>query len=293
MQDTRWIDRNEYPFQPHFLDLEMGRMHYVDEGQGRALVMVHGTPTWSFLFRHLIKGLSTQYRCIAPDHLGFGLSDKPADGSYRPEDHAQNLSQLIESLGLKEITLLVHDFGGPIGLSYALEHPDNVKQLILSNTWMWSLRGDPHFERPGKWLGGSVGRWLYERCNFGVQIMMKRLSGSRLSDTSLRHYSGALSAPEGRHASWVLARELIGSSDWFAGLMRQNERIKDIPTLILWGLRDRALPKKLLQNWSLLMTHAKITTFADAGHFVFEDQGAALCPLIAGFLADHPAPAQP
>ena len=289
-----WLDRLEYPFPARYLALAKGRMHYVDEGQGRPVVMVHGTPTWSFLFRHLIKGLSAHYRCIALDHLGFGLSDKPADGSYLPKDHAQNLKRLIDSLGLKDITLVGHDFGGPISLSYAIEHPENVRQLILCNTWMWSLQGDPHFERASNWLGGSLGRFLYERCNFAVQVMMKHLSGSKLSPAALRHYRGALPAPEDRRAVWILARELIGSSDWFAELMRQNDRIKAIPTLILWGLRDRALPRKLLQNWSLLMSRAQIKTFPDAGHFVFEDQGAALCPLLKEFLAaSHPTAPSP
>ncbi len=271
----------------------MGRMHYVDEGQGRPIVMVHGTPTWSFMYRHLIKGLSAQYRCIAADHIGFGLSDKPANWSYLPKDHAQNLKRLIESLGLKDITLLVHDFGGPIGLSYAIDQPENVQQLILCNTWMWSLKGDPHFERPGKWFSGSLGRFLYERGNFAVRVMMQHVAGSRLTDTALHHYVRAQSSPEARHAAWVFARELIGSSDWLAELMRRNERIKDLPTLILWGAKDRALPKKILQNWSLLMTRAQITAFPDAGHFVFEDQGAALCPLIVEFLASLDSPRQP
>ncbi len=102
--------------------------------------MVHGTPTWSFMYRHLIRDLSPRYRCIAPDHLGFGLSDRPAGWSYRPEDQARNLARLIETLGLKDLTLVVHDFGGPIGLAYALDHPENVRRLVLFNTWMWSFR---------------------------------------------------------------------------------------------------------------------------------------------------------
>ncbi len=288
-----WIDRHEYPFQSRYLALKMGRMHYVDVGQGRPIVMVHGTPTWSFLYRHLIQGLSAHYRCIAVDHLGFGLSDKPAEWSYLPKDHAQNLKQLIDSLGLKDMVLVLHDFGGPIGLAYALEYPENVQQLILANTWMWSLQGDPEIERGSKWLGGALGRFLYERGNFAVRVMMQHFSGSKLSPTALRHYLAALPTPTDRQAAWILARELIGSSEWFAQLMRQNERIKDIPTLILWGRRDRALAKKILQNWSLLMSRAHIHSFPDAGHFVFEDQGAALCPLIEAFLAGHNSPGQP
>lgn len=129
-----WVDRAEYPFEPEAIILGPGTMRYLDEGDGESVVMVHGTPTWSFLYRHLVKGLRDRYRCVVPDHLGFGLSDKPARWSYAPADQARNLTTLIETLGLKDITLVVHDFGGPIGLSYALEHPENVRRLVLFNT---------------------------------------------------------------------------------------------------------------------------------------------------------------
>src|SRR5512133_3021901 len=116
MRDTPGLDRSEYPFASHYLQLPMGRMHYIDEGHGSPIVMVHGTPTWSFLYRHLVKRLAADYRCLAPDNLGFGLSNKPAGWSYTPQAHADNLRAFIESLGLRDVTLVVHDFGGPIGL---------------------------------------------------------------------------------------------------------------------------------------------------------------------------------
>jgi haloalkane dehalogenase len=288
MEHPHWLDRSEYPFAPHFFDTSAGRLHYVNEGQGEPVVFVHGTPTWSFLYRHLIKGLSKNHRCIAPDHLGFGLSDKPANWTYTPQDHARNLKQFIDSLGLRDITLVVHDFGGPIGLSYALENPANVKRLVLFNTWMWSVKGDPHFERPAKWLGGALGRFLYSKCNFAVNVMMKRVANSKLSSSALAHYAAAQSAPEARHAAWVLARELTGSSEWFAGLARQKEKIANHPALVLWGLKDGALPRKLLQNWSLLFTRLKLLSFEDAGHFVMEDKGAELVPILEYFLRNPP-----
>lgn len=125
MSNVQWIDREEYPFKSNFLQLEMGKMHYIDEGRGPPIVMVHGNPTWSFLYRHLVKGLSKKYRCIAIDHIGFGLSDKPMEWSYLPEEHAKNLNVLIEKLDLKDITLIVQDWGGPIGLSYAISKHAN------------------------------------------------------------------------------------------------------------------------------------------------------------------------
>ena len=120
MENITWLNEQEYPFKPHYFDVGPGRIHYVDEGSGETVVMVHGSPVWSFIYRHLIKGLQANYRCIALDHLGFGLSDKPQKWIYTPEAHSDNLTKLIEHLQLKDITLVVHDFGGPIGLHYAI-----------------------------------------------------------------------------------------------------------------------------------------------------------------------------
>src|SRR3954465_4600219 len=121
MENT-WIDKESYPFKSNYIEANCcDNMHYIDEGKGEVILMVHGTPTWSFLYRHLIKDLSGNYRCIAIDHLGFGLSDKPRKYSYKPEELAKNLRHFIEKMNLKNITLMVHDFGGPIGLAYAIE----------------------------------------------------------------------------------------------------------------------------------------------------------------------------
>jgi len=160
-----WVDRREYPFEPRTLDVDGGRLSYVDEGEGAPIVMVHGTPTWSFLYRHLIRSLKERHRCMVPDHLGFGLSDRPRGWSYRPEDQARNLARLIETLALKDLTLVVHDYGGPIGLAYAIDHPENVCRLVLFNTWMWSWAGDRRMEWSGRILGRYLGRWreVFER----------------------------------------------------------------------------------------------------------------------------------
>ncbi|CAN5743353.1 hypothetical protein BH24DEI2_BH24DEI2_16170 [soil metagenome] len=144
-----WLDPLLYPFASHWLEVGPGRMHYLDEGTGPTVVMVHGTPSWSFLYRHLVRELSPDYRCVAPDNMGFGLSDKPAEFAYTPVAHAENLETFIDTLALKDIVLVVHDFGGPIGLSYALKHPENVRALVVMNTWLWHNRP---LEQAGKLL---------------------------------------------------------------------------------------------------------------------------------------------
>ncbi len=286
MHEANWIDKKEYPFKSHSLELEMGKMHYVDEGTGEPVVMVHGNPTWSFIYRHLIKGLSKNFRCIAMDHIGFGLSDKPESWSYYPEDHAKNLKALIGKLNLKDITLVVQDWGGPIGLSYAVSKPENVKRLIILNTWMWSVKGDPHYEKFSKFMGGRIGRFLIRRFNFFVRAVMKKAMGnpSKLTATIHQHYLKALERPEERKGCWTFPKRIIDSSDWLDSLWSQRDKIKNKPALIMWGMKDIAFREQELNRWVSLFFDSKVIKYADAGHFVQEEEGDKMCPVIEEFM---------
>ena len=167
-----WLDRSAYPFATRRLTLAGGgQLNYVDEGAGPIVLFVHGTPTWSFEWRHLIRALSRTHRCIAPDHLGFGLSDRPREASYAPESHAARLGELVEQLDLSDITLVVHDFGGVIGLPLAVEERSRVSRIVVINSWMWDLGDDPGVRRMGRLFGGSLGRFLYERLNFSLRVI--------------------------------------------------------------------------------------------------------------------------
>lgn len=280
-----WLDRTEYPFRSRWFTATAGRMHYVDEGQGEPVVMVHGTPTWSFLYRHLIRTLRDGYRCVAADHLGFGLSEAPATWSYLPVDHARNLTKLIEALGLRDVTLVVHDYGGPIGLSYAIEHPENVRRLVLFNTWMWSFAGEPRVEWFSRLLGGRIGQALYQR-RFSTRVMLRNAVVDRTRYTAAvhRHYDAALDTPARRHATWVLARELAGSADWFESLWQRRDRIARHPALLLWGRDDPAFGA-LLPRWRTVFERATVKEFAGAGHAPPEERAAEVVPLLSEFLA--------
>lgn len=279
-----WVDREEYPFEPRALDVGAGTMRYVDEGEGPPVVMVHGTPTWSFLYRHLVKGLCDSHRCIVPDHLGFGLSDKPRDWSYRPADQAANVTRLIDTLGLKDVTLIVHDFGGPIGLAYAIEHPENVRRIVLFNTWMWSFRGDRRMERAGALFGSAVGRLLY-RFGFSVHVLWRNAVKDRRRYTPAVHrqYVAPLAAPQARHATWVYARELLGSSDWYESLWARRDRIARIPALFLWGMKDPAFGPAL-PRWRTVFERAQIIELATTGHAPPEERAPEILPTLRKFL---------
>lgn len=276
-----WVDRREYPFEPQRLEVDGGRLSYVDEGEGAPIVMVHGTPTWSFLYRHLIRDLSPRYRCIAPDHLGFGLSDRPAGWSYRPDDQAKNLARLIETLGLKDLTLVVHDFGGPIGLAYALDHPENVRRLVIFNTWMWSFAGDRRVAWPARMLGGRLGRYLYEQRGFAVRVMLRRAVADRKRYTREveRHYLQALDG----HATWVYARELLGSSAWYADLWARRDRIARIPAILLWGMKDPTFAR-YLPRWRQVFEQAEVVQLAGCGHAPPEERAPESLPFLNRFL---------
>lgn len=285
------IDRAEYPFESHDLPLAAGRMHYVDAGQGRPVVLVHGTPTWSFLYRHLIAGLSPTYRCIAPDHLGFGLSDRPTNGDGSPAAHARNLTELIERLDLRDITLVVHDFGGPIGLSYAIEHPRNVRQIVLCNTWLWPLTGGWRYEVAAALARGPLGGLVFEHLNLETRLLLPAVFGDRrrLSRAAHQQYLRVLATPAARRGTRVLAQHLIDSSEWYADLWGRNAKLRTIPTLVLWGLRDPFFRPEALERWRATLLDAQIVSFDDVGHFVPEEKGAELVPMVKYFLEHGPS----
>jgi haloalkane dehalogenase len=287
MHDTHWIDRAAYPFTPHFFEIDGARMHYVDEGTGTPIVMLHGTPTWSFLYRDVITALAPHYRCIVPDHLGFGLSDKPAHAAYRPVDHARRLHALIDHLELRDLTLIVHDFGGPIGLSYALEQPHNIRSLVVLNTWLWSLRGEPVAEVAGITGSGRLGALVFQRLNFELQVLFKLVWGdkAKLSAALHQQYLKPFPTPSDRRAIQTFAHELRDSSAWYDELWQQRERIKDIPTLIMWGLKDPIFTARSLARWQALFTRAQTVTFPNAGHYVQEEERESLGQLVGQFLA--------
>lgn len=223
MNSPKWLDRILYPFAHHTLDLPAGKMHYVDEGQGEPIVFVYGTPTWSFVWRQQIKTLSRNYRCIAVDHLGFGLSEKPAGFGYTPEAHADNLEQLIEYLQLKNITLVLHDFGGPIGLRYALRHPENVSNLVILNTWM-SLEEEARIQKISRFMVGGVGRFLYLQLGFSANILLPQgyLERKHLTKDIKQHYQKPLASSEKRMGTWMFAKALHESGAYFNELWQQR-----------------------------------------------------------------------
>ncbi|GAB3527049.1 alpha/beta fold hydrolase [Pontibacter brevis] len=286
MNSPKWLDRILYPFQHHTLKLEAGHMHFVDEGTGAPIVFVHGTPTWSFVWRQQIKSLSRTYRCVAPDHLGFGLSDKPKGFAFTPAAHADNLEALIEHLQLRNITLVVHDFGGPIGLRYALRHPENVKNIVLLNTWIWDLQEEKQISKISRFMSGSIGRFLYLQLSFSARLLLPRGYHERkhLPKDIHQHYMKPLSSSTARLGTWHFAKALHEANPYFKALWEQREKLRSIPKLILWGEKDALLPHHFLDKWKAAFPEAKVIQFR-AGHFLQEEKGGEVADAIKQVLA--------
>lgn len=285
---TDRVDRSQYPFTSHWMEMPAGRMHYVDEGTGEPLLFVHGTPTWSFEWRHLIVGLAAGYRCIAPDHLGFGLSDRPRDFDYTPEAHAENLAAFVERLALKPFTLVVHDYGGPIGLPLCLRIPERVRRLVLFNTWMWSFAGDRDMEGMGRIAGGPLGRFLYRWANLSLRVITPGAYGDRrkLTPEIHRHYLERFPDRWSRGAVlWPLARAILGSGAFYDVLWRQRERLLGRPALIVWGMKDPAFQPRQLARWREALPAARVVELAEAGHWPHEEEPERVIQELLAFLA--------
>jgi len=278
MTTPPWLDRQEYPFASHYFTTPAGAMHYVDEGNGDPIVFVHGNPAWSFEFRNLIKEFSKTNRCIAPDLIGFGLSDKPAGWSYLPKEQAKNVELFLESLDLNSITLVVGDWGGPIGLSYALNHPEKIKNIVITNTWLWSVRSDWYYQAFSRFAGGPIGRWLIRNRNFFADTIVRALFADkrRLTPKIHAHYLMPLAKAEERKGSWVFPAEIIGSSDWLQSLWDNHDLLRSKKILIAWGMKDIGFREHELKTWMQAFPDAKVVRFEDAGHFVVEEKPAEL-----------------
>lgn len=275
MNTPNWLNKNEYPFKSNYINIDGNNLHYIDEGSGEVILFVHGTPDWSFTYRNMVKHFSKKFRCIAADNLGYGLSDKPESAVFTPEAHSTRLKKFIEKLKLKNINLVVHDFGGPIGLGYALNHPENIKSIVIFNTWMWSLQDEKHFEAPGKIFGGWLGKFFYTRLNFSVRVIMKASFGNKKKLTPELHhqYIKAQGSPKERIAAFACVNALIGSSDFYNSLWEKRELLLQKPVLLLWGMKDEFLKTSLLfPKWEQLLNGKKIVKLEKAGHFVQEEE---------------------
>lgn len=281
-----WVDRALYPFTPRTFRTPDGRMAYLDEGprEAPAVLVVHGTPTWSFEHRELLRLLAPHRRIVVPDHLGFGLSDKLADPArLTPAAHAARLRSLVEALDLRDVTLVVHDFGGPIGLPLALEG-SRVTRVVIANSWMWSIAEDPSVARIDRVVRGPLGRFLYFTLNVSPRTLLPSVLGDRsvLTPAVHAHYLAPFADRSARASLHTLACALGGAGAYYASLWEKRSALSKLPLSIVWGMKDPAFQASHLAVWTDAFPHAEVTRLADVGHFPSEEDPLALARVIAG-----------
>jgi pimeloyl-ACP methyl ester carboxylesterase len=271
-----WVDKQLFPFQSKWIEIDGHAIHYIDENSDavQTLLFVHGTPEWSFGFRDMLKSLRSDYRCIAIDHLGFGLSDKPKSADYSVKSHTTRLTKFVGILDLHNITIVANDFGGGIAMGYALGNPGNIQSIVLFNTWMWSLKNDPHFSKPAKMIDSWLGRFLYKHLNAPVRIIMPSAFGDKkkLTKEIHSHYMNAVPDAASREALYTCALELMGASDWWESLWNRISLLEDKPFLLFWGMKDKFVPPHVLDKWVKRLPGATVIKYEDAGHFVQEEK---------------------
>lgn len=280
-----WVDTTLYPFESHYLRLEAGNMHYVDEGKGETILFVHGTPTWSFLYRDFIRELSKNYRCIAIDHLGFGLSEKRESFLGTPEWHAKNLSEFIQKLDLQHITIVVHDFGGPIGLATSIKHSERISSVILFNTWLWATEEKKEAQKIDRIINSWLGKFLYLNMNFSPKVLLKKGFSDKknLSKKVHQQYIKPFPTKTSRLPLLNLAKALVGSSDWYQRQWEQLGQLSDKKWLIIWGTQDEFITMDDFQKWTNRLPNAEKKTFS-CGHFVQEEKTTEAIKTIVHFM---------
>lgn len=283
MADIRrpgWVDDELFPFESRFVDIDGHTVHYVDEGSGPILLMLHGNPTWSFVYREVISALNDGFRCIALDYPGFGLSSPRPGYDYLPEEHAQVVTAFVDALALREVTLVAHDWGGPIGLAAVGARPTAFDSLVLANTWGWPITA-PHVQLASHLIGGPLGRLLTRQLNLFVNAMIP--AGHRLRKPTadeMAHYRQALATGNRRHASAVLPRRITASRAFLVDIEASLAVLASLPTLIIWGDADIAFGSKERQRWERTFADHHTVIVEGAGHFVQSDAPEAFAAAI-------------
>ena len=285
MERPPWVSKSLFPFSSRYVEVCGCRIHYVDEGTGPVLLMLHGNPTWSFLYRSLIHELSRDHRCIAPDYPGFGLSKAGPTFDFSPESHARIIEAFVRKLGLAGISLIVQDWGGPIGLGVAGWNPERFQGLIIGNTWAWPVNGELSFELFSRFMGGGVGGFLNHRCNAFVNLAMRvGVRRRRLSQEALNMYRGPFTARDSRVPMQVFAAAILGAGSYLAQVEAGLRRLRRLPTLITWGDGDPAFRTKECRRFESLFPNNRLRVLKGAGHFIQEDASGEMSAEIRGWL---------
>ncbi len=289
--------RDLYPFESHSIDRGGLRLHYLDEGSGDALVCLHGNPTWSFYYRSMVQTLRGDYRLIVPDHIGCGLSEKPGDGDYdyRLRSRIDDVALLLDHLGIGEkITLVLHDWGGAIGMGFAARHPERIARIVLSNTAAFFPPGDAPIPVSLRLVRDT---WL-------GPLLVRGLNAFALGATRMATHKGlspevrrGLTAPYNSWANRIATLRFVQDiplrpeDPSYDEIVRMSDAVSgfdNLPVLIGWGMKDFVFDLNFFEEWKRRLPSAQVHAFEDAGHYLLEDAGPEWIEKIALFLKANP-----
>jgi cis-3-alkyl-4-acyloxetan-2-one decarboxylase len=289
----------DYPFTGHFWTPPQtsARLHFLDEGHGEPVVMVHGNPTWSFYYRRLVLALRDGYRCVVPDHIGCGLSDKPTDAEYEYSlrRRVDDLEALLDHLGLRnDLTLVVHDWGGMIGMALAVRHPERIKRLVILNTAAFPLPATKAMPWSLRLCRSILGPWLVRGlnafCRGAVRYCVTRPLAADVRAAYLAPYdSWAHRIAVLRFVQDIPLRPGDRGYDIISEVEKNLSRFRGLPMLLCWGEQDFVFDEPFRSEWQRRFPEAQCHRFADAGHLVLEDAGDRIVPLVRTFLDQHSA----
>lgn len=287
--------QDEYPFASHWIRIDGHIMHYIDEGTGPVLLMVHGNPTWSFAWRHLIRELSRNYRVIAVDHLGCGFSEKPQSDEYTLAKHIRRLRTVVESLDLHDITLFAHDWGGAIGMGCAGQIPDRFSRFVLMNTGAFRSRHIPL--RIAVCRIPLLGTLGLQGLNLFSLAALKMAAEKPLSQA----VRTGLVAPYDSWANRVAVREFVRdipmqpSHRSYQTLVQVEDGLQQFqqhPMLLIWGMKDWCFTPEFYNEFKQRFPQARTHPIPDAGHYIFEDAPQELLTQAQQFLQDTQSPTE-
>ena len=286
-----------YDFSSHFIEINTLRMHYLDEGRGEAVVMLHGNPNWSYYYRNLVRALRDRYRCLVPDHIGCGLSDKPGDDRYEYSlaQRVADLETWLDHCGAKDnLTLVVHDWGGMIGMAFATRYPERIRRLVVLNTGAFHLPKTKSVPWQLKLARSPLGPLLVRGWNAFSRGAVKSCVTRQPMPKDV---ADAYCAPYNSWANRIAVHRFVQDIplfpsdrgyDLITSVEGRLDRLKSIPMFIGWGDRDFVFDSHFLQQWLDRFPAAELHRYPDCGHYILEDAATELVPLISQFLDAHP-----
>ncbi len=287
-----------YPFQSHFEIIEGHRYHYLDEGNGEPVVMLHGNPSWSFYYRELIRKLMPHYHCLCPDHIGCGYSDKPDDSTYNYtlEQRVSDLETFLEKRGItRNIHLVMHDWGGIIGMAYAHRHPAAIKKIVLLNTAAFHLPKGKRLPLALRFFRTAAGGFLVRGFNaFSGLATIEGVKRIRLPKDIRKGLTAPYNSWKNRIATLrfiqdIPLREADPGYQIIAAVEENLQQFRNTPKLIAWGMKDRVFDRHILNTWLTHFPEARVHRFEDSGHYILEDQQEAIGQLVLDFFRENNA----